>query len=180
MIFSQLAKLLKTMADISLRSDEHHQSHKVRSKKLPVRIDMTPMVDLAFLLLTFFVLTTTLNKPLVMDLVMPEKSTDTSVINQQRVMNLVLSRNDQIYWYQGLPDEHTPFKRTDFSKSGVRKLLGIKKNEIKNMLVLIKPGDDCKYQNVIDILDEMMILEIDRYTLVDVSPVEKERISRRQ
>lgn len=91
-------------------------------KRLPIKMDMTPMVDLAFLLLTFFMLTTTLHGRKAMEILMPEKPVDVEppVVNQERVVTLILGANDKIYWYKGL--ERT-VDQTDYSVAGVRKLL---------------------------------------------------------
>ncbi|HEX8059730.1 MAG TPA: biopolymer transporter ExbD, partial [Cyclobacteriaceae bacterium] len=80
---------------------------KVRSKKSSTKIDMTPMVDLAFLLLTFFMLTTTFNKPQTMEIIMPEKpkeEEDQPLVNEKKVLTLLLSKDDKIYWYIGITD----------------------------------------------------------------------------
>src|SRR4029079_35113 len=82
----------------------HKKGGKVRSKKASTRIDMTPMVDLAFLLLTFFVLTSTLNKPQTMEITMPEKpkdETEVPKVNEKDVLTIVLGENDKVYWYTG-------------------------------------------------------------------------------
>lgn len=72
-----------------------------RMSRSPVKIDMTPMVDLAFLLLTFFVLTTSLNKAYILKITMPAQSTDTTPMSDKRVITLLLGNNNQVYWYPG-------------------------------------------------------------------------------
>jgi len=147
------------------------------NRKSATFIDMTPMVDLAFLLLTFFVLTTNLTKPWVLKIEMPDQVKEISskkLLEDERVLNLVLGDHDKIYWYVGMPGSQTEI--TDFSVRGIRKLIREKKVEIKNLYVLIKPSDQSKYQNVIDILDEMMIAEHTDYTLVDLEPEDKKLI----
>ncbi len=97
---------------------------KVRAKKNSTHIDMTPMVDLAFLLLTFFMLTTTFGKPKTMEINMPVKP-DTPE-NQQLVNNAVtilLSGDNKVYWYYGELKKETSLTATDFSTGGLRKLL---------------------------------------------------------
>src|SRR5258708_28260297 len=97
---------------------------KIRSKKSSTKIDMTPMVDLAFLLLTFFILTTTFSKPQTMEITMPEKPKPEDVqplVNERKVLTLVLGSNDKIYWYIGITDPKVEV--TNFSKEGIRKLL---------------------------------------------------------
>jgi biopolymer transport protein ExbD len=163
------------MAEIS--QDSGKKDGKVRSKKTSTRIDMTPMVDLAFLLLTFFVMTTTLNKPQTMEITMPEKPKKEDkqpVVNEKRVLTLVLAGNNKVYWYLGITDPKV--ERSDFSNDGIRKVLLHQNAQIKELVVLIKPSDESKYKNVVDILDEMNISNIARYALVDITPVDKELI----
>src|SRR5687767_1557896 len=122
-------------------------------KKLPV-IDMTPMVDLAFLLLTFFVLTSVLSEPFALKLEMPDKVRDPisrPPISAKRVLTLVLGEQNKIHWYIG--SANGTAETTDFSGTGIRKVLNEKKSSIKDLYVLIKPSDQSQYKNVIDILD---------------------------
>ena len=163
------------MAEIS--QDSGKKDGKVRSKKTSTRIDMTPMVDLAFLLLTFFVMTTTLNKPQTMEITMPEKPKEQDkppVVNEKRVLTLVLGGNNKVYWYLGITDPKVEL--SDFSNDGIRKVLLKKNAQIKEMVVLIKPSDESKYKNMVDILDEMNIGNIARYALVDITSIDKELI----
>jgi|SRR6478609_997649 len=148
---------------------------KIRSKKSSTRIDMTPMVDLAFLLLTFFILTTTLSKPQTMEITMPEKPKPDDKppeVNEKKVLTLVLGANDKVYWYVGITEPEA--KKVDFSKDGVRKVLIEKKAEIRDLIVLIKAMDDSKYKNMVDILDEITITSIQRYAIVDITSADKE------
>lgn len=103
-------------------------------KKHSTHIDMTPMVDLACLLLTFFMLTTAFSKPKVMSIVLPEKpkpGEKSTEIPKDRTINIVLDANDKIYWYDGIANSQkgplptmTP---SDYSKDGIRKML-LKRN----------------------------------------------------
>jgi biopolymer transport protein ExbD len=139
---------------------------KVRAKRQSTRIDMTPMVDLAFLLLTFFILTSTFTNFTVMDLTMPDKIVDGSPpppVNVKDVLNLVLADNNKIYWWIGLDP---PAELTNYSNDGIRKILLERRGNPK-LWVLIKPKDDSKYENMVDILDEIAIASIDRYAIVD-------------
>jgi biopolymer transport protein ExbD len=159
----------------------HKKGGKVRSKKTSTRIDMTPMVDLAFLLLTFFVMTTTLNKPQTMEITMPEKAKkedEAPKVNEREVLTVVLGENDKVYWYTGITDPKVVL--TNFSPVGIRKVLLQKKNEIPKLVVLIKAMDKAKYKNMVDILDEMNINVIQRYALVDITPVDEQIIKESQ
>jgi biopolymer transport protein ExbD len=148
---------------------ENNRQRKIRSKKMSTRIDMTPMVDLAFLLLTFFMLTTTFNRLTTMAITMPEKMVaDPPPINAEHALTLVLGDKNKVYWYMGVTK--APLAVTDFSYSGVRKLLMEKKSEIEKLYVFVKPSDQSRYQNMVDILDEIEITAIDRYSLVEITP----------
>ncbi len=149
---------------------------KVRSKKASTKIDMTPMVDLAFLLLTFFMLATTFNKPQVMEINMPEKPKKEDKIpevNEKKVLNLALGENDQIYYYVGITEPQ--IKTTDYS--GIRNVLREMKSTIPGLIVLIKPTDKSRYKNVVDMFDEMSIGAVPRYALVEITPEENEMIT---
>jgi len=162
------------MAEISHASES--PKGKVRSKKMSVRIDMTPMVDLAFLLLTFFILTSTFHNQLVMDVHMPDKNEVTQEpprVNADDVLNLSPGKDGKLYWWMGIDP---PVRNTSYSKEGLRKLLLDKKTERPRLVVLIKPMDDSKYNNIVDILDEINITAVPTYTIVDLTSAEEQMI----
>lgn len=142
-----------------------------KTKRLSTRVDMTPIVDLAFLLLTFFILTTTFIKPQIMELVLPENKDDQSElnrpkVNEKKVMSIVLEGDNKIYWYIGITAPNV--RETDYSTTGIREIL-LKQNKIiDKIVVLIKPNDKSTYENLVDILDELEITDIERYALVDI------------
>jgi biopolymer transport protein ExbD len=116
------------MAEI-IENEGGHKKGKRRAKKHPAQVDMTPMVDLACLLLTFFILTTAFNKPKVMEIILPskEKVDKPPTIDDSRVVNIILADDNQIYVYNGLAD---PTKgilpvliKSNYGKDGVRKIL---------------------------------------------------------
>ena len=120
------------MSEISQQGGGGGKKGKIRSKKTSTRIDMTPMVDLAFLLLTFFVMTTTLNKPQTMEITMPEEDEkEPPKVNERHVLTLIMGKNDKIYWYIGITDPEV--KVTNFSNTGIRKLLLEKKRDIPKL-----------------------------------------------
>ena len=148
---------------------------KKRSKKASTKIDMTPMVDLGFLLITFFMLTTTFNKPKAMEVNMPDKTKDQkeAPIKASHAMTIILGEGDKVYWYQGVEDAETPpdVKVTDFSAEGIRKVVRQKNKEIgEKFVVVIKAMDTSKYKNMVDILDEMTITDTKRYAIVTITP----------
>ena len=150
---------------------------KIRAKKSSTRIDMTPMVDLAFLLLTFFILTTTLNKPQTMEITLPEDEKDEKEqpkVNERNVLTLVMGEQDRIYWYIGITDPEVQV--TNFGQDGIRKLLLQKKAENPKLIVLIKALDEARYKNMVDMMDEINITSTQRFALVDVTDTDKDFI----
>jgi biopolymer transport protein ExbD len=120
------------MAEIIANEGGHGKKKgKARAKKHGTHIDMTPMVDLACLLLTFFMLTTAFSKPKVMEIVLPEKLKDKNQkapeIDDRRALNIVLIQGDKVLWYKGLANPAKPplptLIETDFSKDGIRRVL---------------------------------------------------------
>lgn len=111
------------------------KGEKGKPKKLSTRVDFTPMVDLAFLLITFFMLATTFSKPQTMEIAMPSKDKVTeeeqTKVKASRAVTIVLDKDNAVYYYEGTRDEKTGqdpvVTKTDFSPKGVRKLL-FKKN----------------------------------------------------
>ncbi len=170
------------MAELN-EKDSGKKGGKKKRKKASTRVDLTPMVDLGFLLVTFFMLTTTFSKPQTMEINMPVKPKGTEVtqedqnaVKASKALTLLLSGEDKIYYYTGVGDLNNPVKKTDYSQEGIRKLLLELNGSIKDMVVLIKPTDDSTYKNVVDILDEMNITNIKRYALVDVAPIDLDLI----
>src|ERR1700684_3622244 len=104
----------------------HGKHQKKRAKKLSTRIDMTPMVDLGFLLLTFFMLTTTFSQPKVIELTPPIKSDDKTKVQDTLSLTLVLGKNDTVYYYNGslkLSTDSNNIMQTDLSDNGLRKVV---------------------------------------------------------
>lgn len=169
------------MAELGGGGGKKKEGGKVRAKRSSTRIDMTPMVDLAFLLLTFFVMTTTLNKPQTMEITMPEKpkpGDEMPEINEKNVLTLVLGQDDKIYWYMGITDPKVEV--SNFSASGIRKILLAKKAELPKLVVLIKAMDEAKYKNMVDIMDEMNISAMQRFALVDITDTDVQLVKESQ
>lgn len=147
-------------------------------KKVSTRVDMTPMVDLAFLLVTFFMLTTTFNKPQTMELNMPDKSDkiDPQKIAESRTTTLVLAENDKVYYYTGI--ENPQVNLTNYSETGLRKVLLNKVRTIKEPIVVIKAKKDATYKNVVDVIDEMSITGIRIYAIVKITPEDLELVAK--
>lgn len=192
-----------------------HKGGKKRGKKMSTRVDFTPMVDLGFLLITFFMLTTSMNKPQTMEINMPVKDEikdeDGSKVKASQAVTVLLAKEDKIVYYFIDPvtgDPQTP-QITNFGAGGIRATL-LKENKQRNprldsipiykgmlnngsitedqykgylsgikaykdaLIVVIKASDKSRYNNLVDILDEMLICNIGRYAVVDITEPEVE------
>ena len=152
---------------------------KPRRKKLSTRIDMTPMVDLAFLLLTFFILTASFNKPTVMALTMPDKRGE-SDLGAKQAMTLILGKDSQVHYFFGLNTEAEPAElhTTTLSSEGLRRVLLDRQRQLPAPTVLIKAGQDAKYRDLVDALDEMTITDQQKYALVDLTAADRELLKK--
>ena len=169
------------MAELDTSGGGKKKGGKVRSKKQSTRVDLTAMVDLAFLLITFFMLTTTLAKPQAMDMAMPDKDkTDQQelTVADNRTMTILLGANNRLEWYMGLVDKPlTPPQVDNYGRNGIRKALIENSKKViaatgdpkKGLIVLIKPSNQSNYRNFVDILDEMKVSNISQYAIVEIS-----------
>lgn len=177
-----------------------------KAKKLSTRVDMTPMVDLGFLLITFFIFTTTMSSPTAMQLYMPkdtDKPDEQNKAKESGALTIMLGDNDHVYYYEGqlkVDAEGNNFKTTNFK--GIRDIIINKKKDVmkihqhdsncqeiwqknggdknscldKDLVIVIKPNEEATYKNTVDILDEMTINSIRRFAMVDISPEENQLI----
>jgi len=172
------------MAELDTSGGGKHKGGKVRSKKQSTRVDLTAMVDLAFLLITFFILTTTLQKPKAMDLTMPDKDDNHNQlpVAASRSMTILLGSNNKLEWYIGEPGKTAPTKES-FGKEGIRKTLLEKGAEVlaktgKGMIVLIKPSDKSTYSDMVTMMDELNIVGNQQRAIVEIMPMEVDLLKR--
>jgi biopolymer transport protein ExbD len=195
------------MAQIEDSGGSHKKGPGVKkAKKLSTRVDMTPMVDLGFLLITFFIFTTTMSSPKALNLNMPKDTDKDEELNKAKesgALTIMLGKNNGVYFYEGqlLPDGSN-FKSATFAT--IRdEIINKKKEVIKNhvhdgecpkewaknngdknscldrdFVVVIKPDEDATYKNTVDMLDEMTINNVKRYAMVDITPQELEVVKK--
>lgn len=147
-----------------------------KSKKLSTRVDLTPMVDLGFLLITFFIFTTTMSQPTAMRLFLPkdtDKPEEQNKVKASGALTLMLGKNNTVFYYEGeLQPTAANFKSTNFKE--IRQVIIDKKKSTnpEDFVVVIKPGPEATYKNTVDMLDEMTINDVKRYAMVDLFDVE--------
>jgi biopolymer transport protein ExbD len=162
------------MAELDTSGGGHKKGPGVKKgKKLSTRVDLTPMVDLGFLLITFFIFTTTMSQPTAMKLFLPkdvDKPEEQNKVKASAVLTIMLGKNDQIYYYEG--DDPTKVQNSNFK--AIRDVVLDKKRRTdpKDFVVVLKPTQDATYKNTVNILDEMTIDAVKRFALVDISPDE--------
>jgi len=172
------------MAEVLPNHDEQ-KAGVSKKKKQPLRVDLTPMVDLGFLLISFFVFTTTITQPTAMKLAMPDDRNviDSSEIAADKTLNLILGNEDIVYAYNGA--QLNDIKNIGSNTAAMRNTILQKKNEVRkkygndsDLIVLIKPTNASTYSNVINALDEMLICNIKTYVLMDARDDELKATSR--
>lgn len=172
---------------------------QVKGGKGSPRVDLTPMVDLGFLLITFFMLATTMSKPKTMEIQMPFndpalKQEDKSKLKASAALTILLSKDHRIYYYEGIGDDASnppQVKVTGFKdQDGIRQVIIDKIKTVQGLVasgqleaddkltIVIKPDDNSKTDDLITMLDEMTINRVPIYTVVDITPVDKEFIDK--
>ena len=189
------------MASIDTGGGGHKQGRGVKkAKKLSTFVDMTPMVDLGFLLITFFVFTATLSTPTTLDLNMPKDTDKDEELNKAKesgALTILLGKNNEVYYYEGqLKDDASNFTTSTFKK--IREVIINKRKSVianyvtdpaceakakekgrpvsdckeQDFVVVIKPNAESTYKNTVDMLDEMTINQVKRFAMVKISKSE--------
>ena len=161
------------MAELDTSSGGGHKKGPgvKKAKKASTRVDLTPMVDLGFLLITFFVFTTTMSTPTAMSMNEPKEDPNNQLkVKNSGAMTLLLGKDDQVYYYFG---ELSP------TEASSQVILDKKKaTPIGDLMYIIKSDKEATFKNAIDILDEMAISAVPpgHYAEVDMSDTEAQLI----
>ncbi|MGZ8557449.1 MAG: ExbD/TolR family protein [Chitinophagaceae bacterium] len=169
---------ISIMTGINATTIDRRKAGVRRAQKSIPKIDMTPMVDLGFLLITFFVITAELSKPVTMDLFMPNEGPPTK-LGKSDALTCLLGMNKTLYYYHGDWEEalaaNQVFQTSYSAKQGIRKVIHEKQLQLdinnrkegrRGLMLLIKPGKDADYSDVIDLLDEALINDVKKYALL--------------
>ncbi len=170
------------MAEITSTNSNFKKGIVKRMVKKSTRVDLTPMVDLGFLLVTFFVFTTTMAQPKVMKINMPnDKSTDVNdEVCETCALTVLLDKNNKLYYYEGL-DKNAVYKQTTYSHDGIRTLITEKKKRVsaanRDMVLIIKSSDQSTLKNLVNVIDESNIAMIKRYYMAELNEQDKRKLS---
>jgi biopolymer transport protein ExbD len=175
------------MAEINIPAASGNKPGVRRSKKHSTRVDLTPMVDLGFLLITFFIFTTSMSSPKSMKLIMPDDS-DSNVprqnVGESTALTVIPLKGDKIFYYHGELSKAlttnafgvTNYSITDGLGQIVRQKQAVldKMGKRKDLMLMIKPTEESNYQQLVNVLDEVLINEVNHYAIMDLTPEEKE------
>jgi biopolymer transport protein ExbD len=174
---------------------ENHQTRVgvKRIKRHSLRIDMTPMVDLGFLLISFFVMTVQMSQPYIAKFNMPKDSIgEPTKLQKSAALTILLAKDRNVWYYHGDWQEafhNNQILKTSFSyKNGIGNIIREKQiildnnilivNGRKDLTILIKPSDKANYTGIVDMLDEIAINNVKRYALMKITEEEKEFLSK--
>lgn len=174
------------MAEMNTAAESGRQRGGRRSKKLSTRVDMTPMVDLGFLLITFFMLTTTMSQPRVMNLIMPADGPPMPV-GESKSLTILIGAHNRIAWYDGQGDDPVHPPQVHFSnfsqQHGIGDVIRAKQQKVAQrfgaadkLVVCVKATAGASYRNIVDAMDEMKINRVGSYALVDITPGEAQHL----
>lgn len=179
------------MAEINSNAGHGRQKGGVRrSKKLSTKVDLTPMVDLGFLLITFFVFTSAISKPAKMDLFLPAGETPDTPSGKSTALTLIPIADNKVFYYHG--DLESALKENKYGtthyagSNSIGDIIRLKQTSLaktpkfkkEDLMLIIKPAVDASYQNVVNALDEVLINNLKHYAFVDLDPAEKETLQR--
>jgi len=158
----------------TLNESPRGKAHKGKTKKIAPRVDLTAMVDLMFLLTTFFMLTTSLGTLNAADVAKPDPCDNCTMdYPASRTMTILLGKNNMALSYLGTPEDADmklmPVREID-NQIMMNKLAVAKAhhhNKSKYMFVIIKPDKNAQFQDFVDVIDEMKIAEIKSYSIDD-------------
>ena len=158
----------------------HKKKGRRQSKRIGFHLDMTPMVDVAFLLLTFFMLTTTFSKSNTMEINIPPEKTEVRVA-ENNVLTLRIADDAMAYYSlgEGVPRRVPLYDTRQLALSGqLRQLLRQQTAVNTKMVIVVKISEKAKYRHLVDIIDELNLMKIDRFSLDDYTEQDALEIQR--
>jgi biopolymer transport protein ExbD len=174
------------MAEINIPAAGGNKPGVRRSKKHSTRVDLTPMVDLGFLLITFFIFTTSMSSPKSMKLIMPDDKgvVDPTVVGESTALTVIPLKGDKIFYYHGELSKAlttnafgvTNYSITDGLGQIVRQKQAVldKMGKRKDLMLMVKPSQESNYQQLVNVLDEVLINDVKHYAIMDLTAEEKE------
>ena len=163
----------------SPNGEQRGRKAKRKRKRLGFHIDMTPMVDVAFLLLTFFMLTTTFGKANTMEINIPPENSEVKIA-ETNVMTFRIVEDGYAYWSigEGPPEQIELYEASDAMSLGgdIRQMLLQQTQANSKLVIVVKISDKAKYKYLVDLIDEFNLMKIDRFSLDDFTEADADAI----
>jgi biopolymer transport protein ExbD len=171
------------MTELNLPEQFRDRTGVRRKKKATLKVDMTPMVDLGFLLIAFFIFTTEISKPAVTNLYMPDDNGSSTKVPGNKSLTILLGNKNQVFYYYGTSGEafkNNRVYKTSYSEiNGIGAVIRKKQSDLykeqtdkKQLMVIIKASQYSSYKNIVNTLDEMLINGVTRHAIVDLEESE--------
>lgn len=148
----------------------HGKKKRKKGRRLGIRIDMTPLVDVAFLLLTFFMLTTSMSRPQTMEINLPPDPQVNVEIAESNLLTLRIDENSKIYWAVGIQAS----EKIEFAS--LRNFLRERATANPKLVTLVKIDRKSKYETMVNIMDELNLANITRFSLAPLLDQDKAMI----
>ncbi len=162
------------MAAVETGQPRAHGKQKKKKRRVGVRIDMTPMVDVVLLLLTFFMLTTAFMKPQAMEINLPPNKTQTVEVGENSLLTLRIAPDFTIYWNSGSDPK---LQKIEFKD--LRSFLVDRNKANPKLITLLKVDRDAKFKNMVDIMDTIVnTAKVERFTIAPMTDVDKKLIAK--
>ncbi len=181
-IYSKTTVMATIENDIVRKPSKHKHLNKKNT-----RVDLTPMVDLGFLLITFFVFTTQLSLPTTLHLNMPnDKTVPADMVCSSCVLTVILQADNAIVYYEGMPESNPVIGNTSFSNNGIRNIILQKKRQVQHLkgtaddfVLIVKSADASTFQNFVDMADEVAINNIKHYYLDEMNAADRALLAKK-
>lgn len=152
-------------------SGKKGKGHRRPKRRVGIRIDMTPMVDVAFLLLIFFMVTTVFRTPQALEINLPPDKQAKTDMAESNLLQLRVLSEDKVYWKRGPKTD--PWIRT--SVASLKDVLNPLRDNAK-IVVLINIDREAKFNNMVSIIDQLDIVKLDRFSIVELDPKAKAEV----
>jgi biopolymer transport protein ExbD len=155
------------------RAKKGGKGHHRPKRRVGVRIDMTPMVDVAFLLLIFFMVTTVFRTPQALEINLPPNKEQTAQIAESNVLQLRVLKDDRVFWKKGPKTD--PWSHT--TVAGIKDVI---KPFISNdkLVVLINIDREAKFNNMVTIIDELDLVHLSRFSILELTDKDKAEVEK--
>lgn len=160
--------------DVAAPRESKKGKKRKKGRRLGIRIDMTPLVDVAFLLLTFFMFTTSMSRPQTMEINLPPDQNVKVEIAESNLLTLRINAKGEMFWNTGIESP----KRLDPAE--LRKFLKEKSAGNPKLTTLVKVDRDGKYIMLVNIIDELNLAQIQRFSIAPLLDADKALIARVQ